>query len=203
MKIYFCANPAAPEKSRQYFLRIKKFFLNAGVLLSDNLQVDELTNSISQEMERAVASGELLLTKFDGLVVFGNQPAGESGYLIALALAYKKPILYLLEKGSQLDTHIKGLLNDKQISKLLRIVFFSDRGLEKNLGEFIGGIEGSESGELPTIKFTLRITTAIERYLHWKTHNTKLSKADFLRQQIERLMDDDTDYQKYLLRREE
>ena len=63
-------------------------------------------------------------------------------------------------------------------------------------------MEKGEGKETPTIKFTLRITPRIERFLHWKTHNTKVSKADFLRELIERLIDQDEDYQRFVGKKE-
>lgn len=51
----------------------------------------------------------------------------------------------------------------------------------------------------PTIKFTLRISKEIERYLKWKVHNTDKSKADFLREVIvDDLIANDTAYQEFL-----
>ncbi|MBU1118546.1 GAF domain-containing protein [Patescibacteria group bacterium] len=51
----------------------------------------------------------------------------------------------------------------------------------------------------PTIKFTLRISKEIERYLSWKINNTDKTKADFLREVItEDLIADDEEYQKFI-----
>jgi len=38
--------------------------------------------------------------------------------------------------------------------------------------------------------------------LHYKTHNTKKSKADFLREYIEKMMEMDDDFQEFLRREE-
>ena len=65
--------------------------------------------------------------------------------------------------------------------------------------EFIDIIETGElRKEVPTIKFTLRFTPRAERYLRWKTHNTKVSKADFLRNLIDASINSDENYQKNL-----
>lgn len=51
----------------------------------------------------------------------------------------------------------------------------------------------------PTIKFTLRISKEIERYLTWKIHNTDKSKADFLRNLLtEDVIKNDQQYQDFL-----
>ena len=62
--------------------------------------------------------------------------------------------------------------------------------------QFLKSIKGAGFKEIPRIKFTLRITNTIEQYLNYKIHNTKLSKADYLREQIERIMNQDSDWKK-------
>ena len=80
---------------------------------------------------------------------------------------------------------------------MLALEHYTENGLNELLVNFIQTIERG-GRELPKIKFTLRITSRIERYLHWKTHNTKLTKADFLREMIEEMIENDTDYQRYV-----
>lgn len=47
----------------------------------------------------------------------------------------------------------------------------------------------------PSIKFTLRITPRIEKYLSWKIKNTEKTKADYLRGEIEKIMEEDDEFQ--------
>lgn len=50
----------------------------------------------------------------------------------------------------------------------------------------------------PNIKFTLRISKEIERYLAWKVNNTNNTKADFLRDAIlKEIMENDENYQDF------
>lgn len=49
----------------------------------------------------------------------------------------------------------------------------------------------------PNIKFTLRITPRIEKYLSWKIQNTDRTKADYLREEVERLIDEDDEFEKF------
>ncbi|MBU1167747.1 GAF domain-containing protein, partial [Patescibacteria group bacterium] len=56
----------------------------------------------------------------------------------------------------------------------------------------------TDPDKIPNIKFTLRISKEIDRYLNWKVHNTKKTKADFLREAIlEDLMEPDEEYKKF------
>lgn len=197
MKIYFCANQEASEKVKKYFDRIIGVLNQLGVLVMSNLEREDLYKFSDQDIEKLGQSGSIF-EKIDGLVIEGNASPSESGYLIALALAHKKPILYILEKGHAIERHISNLVKDKGIARILKVQFYDDLNLEDKIGEFVHLIESGEGKEAPTIKFTLRITSRIERYLHWKTHNTKLSKADFVRNLIEDMIDGDEDYKKYI-----
>ena len=80
---------------------------------------------------------------------------------------------------------------------------YSQASLEKVLLLFVRKLEATQPGEdsIPNIKFTLRITRAIEQYLHWKTHNTTDSKADYLRELVGRFMEEDERYRRYLVQK--
>lgn len=52
--------------------------------------------------------------------------------------------------------------------------------------------------EKADIKFTLRITPKIEKYLSWKTQNTDLTKADYLREMIDKDLTSDEDFKKFI-----
>ncbi|PIZ99360.1 MAG: hypothetical protein COX77_01745, partial [Candidatus Komeilibacteria bacterium CG_4_10_14_0_2_um_filter_37_10] len=124
----------------------------------------------------------------------------ESGYLCALAIAQRKPILYLLPLGNMIPDEIKLLQSNPQVSKLLMVKFFQENNIESRLAEFIDLLEnGRGDWELPTIKFTWRISPRIERYLRWKTVNTKKTKADWLREYLlKEIIDKDEEYKGFL-----
>jgi len=203
MRIYFAADNQAEERLQKRFSDIIEVLSNAGVLVSSNLADKNLVNFSSQDLEKISQAGETILEKMDGLVIEETKSLAESGYLIALALAHKKPILYLLEKGKTVNKNLLHLKNDKSITKLLNLKNYTEKDLEQIILEFLGEVEKGEGKQLPNIKFTLRVTSRIERYLHWKTHNTKLSKADFLRELIKKLIDQDDDYKKFSNQRRE
>jgi len=47
-------------------------------------------------------------------------------------------------------------------------------------------------------KYTLRFNTNIDRFLDWKIQNTNLSKAEYIRINLLKLIADDRDYQDFL-----
>jgi len=198
MRIYFTADNQAEEKLQKRFSQIIDTLSSAGVLVMSNLADKNLSGFSSQDLEKIDQAGEGLLEKMDALIIEGTRPVPESAYLIAIALAHQKPILYLSEKGKAINKNLVHLQKDKNTAKFLNLKYYTENVLEKILLDFLQTIEKGEGREAPTIKFTLRITSRIERYLHWKTHNTKITKADFLRGLIEGLIDKDEDYQKFV-----
>lgn len=198
MRIYFTADNQAPEPMQKRFSNIIGTLTESGVLVMSNLADKNLTGFSGQDLEKISQSGEVLLEKMDGLIIEGSRSIPESAYLIAIALVHQKPILYLSQEGKPINKNLLHLRKDKNTAKYLFLQYYTESNLEKSVLEFLKRIEKGEGREIPNIKFTLRITSRIERYLHWKTHNTKISKADFLRELIEGLIDKDEQYQKFV-----
>lgn len=198
MRVYFTADNQAEEKLQRRFSQIIEVLSSAGVLVMSNLADKNITGLSAHDMERIQESGEALLERMDALIIEGTKPLAESAYLIAVALAHKKPILYLSEKGKPINKNLLHLKKDKNTGQFLFLESYANDSVEKVLVEFLQSVEKGSGREAPNIKFTLRITPRIERYLHWKTHNTKISKADFLREMIERLIDEDEGYLKFI-----
>jgi hypothetical protein len=193
MKVYFYASPKITISERETFAKMISVVKRAGVLVLDNIYA---RGHLDAEMERAAKNGELLLNQVDALIIEGSKPSFESGHLIALAIASQKPILYLAKKGIAVDKNLSSLMSDKKISTLLSIEEYTERTFENKLLSFISSSEKGEGKQIANIKFTLRINKKIERYLGWKSQKAKMTKADFLRDFVERLIEGDEEYKK-------
>lgn len=190
MKIYFFAkNEKNEEKLDVCHQRVIKFFINNGVTTLSNLtprRADQL---------------QMAFEDMNGLVVEGRGAVQEVGYLVALALAQKKPILYLLPKGADLPDQLRSLKDDKMVKRLFLLKYYTEKTLEGFLVDFLDLIETGElRREVPTIKFTLRFTPRASRYITWKSQQTKLPKADYLRKFIDEQILSDQEYQNTLRR---
>jgi len=187
MKVYFYSKEKVIETERKKIQQtvVDDFYKN-GVLVLSNFMAPTTDSQLS-------------FVNMDGLVIEGADVVSEVGYLIAKALSRKKPILYLLPKGTVLPDQLRDLTNDNNLKKFFILKFYNLKNINNLLLEFIDIIETGElRKEVPTIKFTLRFTPRAERYLRWKTHNTKVSKADFLRNLIDASINSDENYQKNL-----
>ncbi|MBI3956837.1 MAG: hypothetical protein HY340_02505 [Candidatus Kerfeldbacteria bacterium] len=144
--------------------------------------------------------GESFLSYVDGIVLEGSTPDPEIGYLLAFAIAQKKPALLLLRKGTPNRTPLATF--GQKLPQHITVAYYHEASVEKPIITFLSGLGEFEYQEVPSIKFTLRITPQIEHYLDWKTHNTKMTKADFLRKYLlEDIIPNDEDFQQSRKRR--
>lgn len=148
-----------------------------------------------EELAQTQARGEILLDKFQMIVIEGSEYDSQVAYLIAFALAHRKPILVLLPKGTTMDHHLRVLQYDKTVGRWLRVDFYNEKNINTLVGEFVEGWMMGLGKELPIIKFTLRLTPTLDRYLAWKGMQIKKTKADFLRRLVEDLAKHDQRFQ--------
>lgn len=198
MKIYFYAaeNAGLPYKKR---------LLN----IIENLKLTEQTvitnlNKISIENFRAEfhladSAGDLLIKKIDGLIIDDNAPLSEISYLIALALSYRKPILYLIAKGQVIDQTIEKFINNTTAAKFFKIRYYTANNLESQIADFLKTIPENEAAKAD-IKFTLRLTIELDKYLAWRSRRNRTTKANLVRKiLIEQIMRNDEKYHEYLI----
>ncbi len=193
MKIYFFGPPTGKTKIGQAYDTILSLLKKAEVEVYSNQE----QTALSEELIGIEQSGGMILDKMEAFIIEGSTPYQEIGYFLAYAISQRKPTLFLCDSSSGAKSILK-FLETKSAPKFLEIKAYSDKNLEATIITFLQQIKAGGIKEVPSIKFTLRITPSIERYLHWKTHNTKKSKADFLREDIEEQMKEDEKYQRFL-----
>ncbi len=197
MRVYFFQAP--PQKTR--FTGIHEVILN----VLDEKKVFYVTsdgkNSVDlpqEELEALNKTGGTLLDKMDALVIEGSEPDADLGYLLAYAMSMRRPTLYLYDK----DVSNRGVLKylgDRQVPSFIQVRSYSGDQVVAYVDQFLTGLVGEQADHEPTVKFTLRITPAMERYLQWKSKKMGVTKADFLREQIEsKIILQDEAYKKFL-----
>lgn len=190
MRVYFFSPLISTTELDQNYKQIVETLRAAGVFVvasSDENNVDFK----KEDLERMNESGEILLDKMDCIIIEASKPDQEIGYLLAYAISQKKPLLYLYQRGvSEKIAH--GYLTKKNTPEFIQLKSYAKKDLEQKVIEFIhGAATGKGIKEKPTIKFTLRVTPTMERYLEWKSKKQKKTKADFLREFIEEIMSKD------------
>lgn len=115
-------------------------------------------------------------------------------YTVALGVAYRKPMLYLLPKRSVLPDEVSKLAATKDMKKLFKAAVFTPKKGGAVIASFID--QYVFRTDKYAIKFTLRLNSDLERYLLWKSKRAKMSKADFARKLIEDCMNEDEKFKR-------
>lgn len=152
----------------------------------------------TEDIIESKRTGTSLTSRIDAFVLDITDPCQEIGYFLALAVLYKKWILCLYSK-SENPTWFEQFKQHISDYKKVTIKAYTRSSITKIIQEFLKSFDiGSVDNEdVPSLKFTLRISPRMERYLRWKTINTKDTKADFLRKEIQRMMNEDEKYNEY------
>lgn len=136
-------------------------------------------------------SGLGLLEKVDGIILEVTEPSDQLNYILAQAILQQKPTLCLYQKNKE-PRYLLSHLKRKGVPKGIEIKAYSEGTLNGLIDKFLKGLgDISEVNEKPQIKFTLRITDKIEKYLDYKSKQGKVNKAEYLRQLIEKEIDKD------------
>jgi len=192
MKIYLHLSNEGKEGLNEKAIQTLK---QVGVLVVTNIEENYEADFSEKELKKLKMSGQNLLDKMDAFVIEATSPDPEVGYLLAYAMSQKKPVLYLILKGTKLGPRLKRLPDNVKIKE------YTEDEISEELLDFLKLLEKGWEDASANIKFTLRITPQIERYLQWKSKRKKLSKADFLREKIvSDLIENDEEYKKYLKR---
>jgi len=193
MRTYFFQPLISTKELDANYKRIVETLKQAGVFVvasSDENNIDFK----KEDLEKMNESGEILLDKMDCIIIEASKPDQEIGYLLAYAISQKKPLLYIYQKGTP-EKVARGYLTKKNTPYFIRMASYTAKDLEQIVLQFIDEVGmGKGIKEKPTIKFTLRITSQMERYLDWKSKRKKVTKADFLRKILEEMIDQDNDF---------
>ncbi|MBI2984638.1 MAG: hypothetical protein HYY50_03370 [Candidatus Kerfeldbacteria bacterium] len=198
MHLYFYAPPTNRRDLEESYSAIKTVLNQTDLWVSTNTE-DQGIQVSAEVLAETRQSGVPLLERMDAFVIEGTTSDPEVGFLLAHAIALKKPTLYLYRRGTvpQVFNH----LSQKELPATIKTVAYQPSAVSRVVSDFLQSITGLKIRQIPRHKFTLRITDAMEEYLHFRTHNTKKTKADFLREEIERLMEQDEDWRHHQRRR--
>jgi len=185
MRIFISPNVNGPKELLLYE-ELKQQLRKLRVSTTSSLDIKK---SISEKKE---------FEEFDALVLDGSSQDSDIGYYLAIALAHKKPVLYLLKKGDVIDSAVEALTRNKEVKKYIKIVFYSSESLVRKIKSFLQYLDQSIGKELYTIKYTLRLSPRLDRYITWKAQQLKRNKADYIRDHVNELMKSDTEFRERL-----
>lgn len=196
MNIYLL-DPRKDEQSMVMMEGIADRLNRAGCAVSYRVGGKERIAVPDHREHKLEGNGLSTLEAMDGFIIESSQPDRDVHYCFSLAVIQKKPVLGLYERGKE-PRELLSLFRQKNVPDFIQLKSYTKETVEKTILTFLPSIEAYGQIELPTIKFTVRITRQIERYLHWKSAQKNISKADFIRDILKHHFQDDDKYQKYL-----
>lgn len=150
-----------------------------------------------ENMEVWNSLGRNPLERVDAMVLEISQINPQVNYLLAQAILLQKNTLCVYKKASPPRAFLM-YLHKKNVPRCIQFKAYSDKSLQSLLHNFLKRLKPSIAlEEVPYIKFTLRVTDSIEKYLNWKSRKQKKNKADLIRDDIEKQIEDDEEYKKY------
>jgi len=186
MRLYFYTNEFINNQAAK---QIVEYLKRAEINLFSNLSLKSEAKGFSQDQP---------LDKMDAMIFQGKKLDAKSSYLVALVLAQGKEVLCLIPQGTKLDDAWQILKSDSSVSAKLHLEFYNQSDLQGKVLDFLRSLDSASIKDLFNIKYTLRISNKLADYLNWKAKKLGAKKADWLREQIEIMMADDADYQKFL-----
>ncbi|MDP3970874.1 MAG: hypothetical protein Q8P90_04180 [bacterium] len=132
----------------------------------------------------------------DGVIIDIADTSPDMHYVLAQAIILQKPTLCLYKKNNR-PREILAHLRRKNIPKSLEIKSYTESNISDVIHIFLSRkvIEDKES-EVPSIKFTLRLTPSLDNYLTWLAETKKINKAEFIRGILKQSKKSDDDYNK-------
>lgn len=141
------------------------------------------------------------LESIDLLILEITGPNTDINFLLAQAILQQKPTLCLYRKNNE-PRDLLTYLIQRGTPKCIKPHAYSPGSLANVVDRFLADVTQlpMEMDEVPSIKFTLRMTPKVDRYLDWKAKNLNRTKADVLRDWLRLKMDEDGEFQKKIKR---
>lgn len=196
MRIYYFVS-GATERIQKIHHHLYDFLIDHGIDVFSNVNFFHTGQMLDQDMIRMQMTGEFFLGKMHGVLIEGSQFTSELGYILALALSHSRPLLYLQPKKTPMQEMLEHVLEEHRKNPLIFLEHYqTQEELKRCTENFLQQIQVPTKKEKSNIKFTLRISPSMDKYLNWKSKNERLTKANFLRKKIlEPMREKDGEYQ--------
>lgn len=164
-------------------------------ICTKELGLDVLTIQSVRKRKKMPAQYDFFLDQVDVLIIEITKPNQDIQFILAQAILAQKPTLCVYGKN-QPPRELLAYIKRKSLPRPVRTFSYTESTIVKALEEYIRSLDpdAQDHDNLPTVKFTLRLSPRIERYLLWYTKQHGISKADYLRELLEREVEDAKQY---------
>jgi hypothetical protein len=198
MKVFFTCSTRFIEKYATFYKATRDEILRLGHKLSRdwidysiNVAQRGLPDIPSHTLYKDVMSAIVVA---DVVVIDATVRSMPLGHQLTYALQKGKPVLVLRykEKGEELD---KLFIEGSEMKDLLVAEYKNIDDIKKQLQRFFKKYEDKS-----VRRFNLVITGAEDSYVNWAAFNYKRTKTEIIQEAIDRMMEKDPVYKKYLER---
>ena len=200
MKIYFTASTAEFRNYRETYYTIRDYLISKQHILTNHWPTDteKRLQAGSKELKdikeiyracvRDIQEAELVIIE-DTVSNFST------GHQITLALQMRKPTLVLWQSKKRRlfpQMFIHGIESD-----LLQVSDYTEDSLTDIIQVFINKYEAFSDKN----RFHLVLSNVERMYIDWVQHVKRKSRTKVIREALKKMMDDDEEYQDYLLKK--
>ncbi len=198
MKVFFTCSTKDIVKYADFYRAARDEILKQGHQLSRdwidysiNVAQRKIPDIPSHTLYKDVMSA---IVTADAVIVDATVRSMSIGHQLTYAIQKAKPVLVLRhkKKGEVLK---KLFIKGSQAKDLLVAEYEDVTSLKKQIRRFLRRYEGRS-----VKRFNLVITGAEDRYLNWAVFNHKRTKTEIIQEAIDRMMEKDLVYRKYLER---
>lgn len=197
MKVHFACSTSKLNKYKENYRTICNEIKNLGHTITRDW-IEEAVGFYEQgtlEIDREdiyQKSVESILAS-DVVIAEGTISSFSVGHQITLALNKNKPVLFLSYKSKDDKSYFRNGFIDGIKTPLLSAITYNNSNLKDVLEDFFNKNKHGLS-----VKFNIVLTKFIDNYLDWASFTYKTNKSEYIRQVIQKHMDSDKRYKKYL-----
>lgn len=147
--------------------------------------VSLLTPNMVDERSRVPEGYLFFLDQVDALVLEITRPTQDIHFILAQAVLSQKPTLCVYGKN-QPPHELLLFLKKKGVPRMVKTFSYTEKNIQFALKNFIDTYDPARDRDNePSIKFTLRLSPKIDRWITREGKRKKKSKADLLREWLE------------------
>jgi len=197
MKVYFTSSTAELFKYRKYYYAIRDFLVDENhVLTCDWLKkTEDVIDSGNVELNNIKDIYKSCMTAIDeaDVVIIEDTVSNFStGHQITIALQKQKPVL-VLWKGEK-HRHFKKVFIHGIESDILEVSQYTLKNYKEIISVFINKYSNSQQRN----RFHLVLNNLERNYLDWVQFNQGKSRTKIIRSGLNKIIDEDVEYRKYL-----
>lgn len=153
---------------------------------------------LRKKPQRTVGDNQFFLEQVDLLIMEITKPERDATFLLAQAILMNKPMLCLYRKN-QTPQELLTVIKHKAAPRPVKTFSYTEATLLEGVQHFLDDLllTPEDQDDIPSSKFTLRLSPRIDDYLEWYSAQHAITKADYLRALLTRLAKQNKDYRRY------